>query len=64
MLSLVQSLRSKNLSDQTLSADVKRHLANMVINKEMKSIDVANKYNIQYKTLMKYVSKVIRLCFE
>ena len=36
MLPLVQSLRSKNLSDKTLSADVKRHLANMVINKEMK----------------------------
>ena len=43
MLSLVQSLRSKNLSYQTISADVKRHLANMVINKEMKSIDVAKK---------------------
>ena len=55
MLPLVQSLRSKNFSDKTLSADVKRYSANLVINKEMKSIDAANKYNIQYKTLMKYV---------
>ena len=45
MLLLVQSLRSKNFSEKNLSADFKRYLANMVINKEIKLVIFAALFN-------------------